>query len=106
MELEGSKEEANDEEQQGTTNQAGRPPIILTSTTNLLRLQKQIKGIIKGISNGTRVLTKEMADFSAIKTFFLSKKLSFYSFFPSYGIYHQTRLQKKFTKRWWNLALM
>jgi hypothetical protein len=82
MELEGSNEdEADDGEQQGTTNEAGRPPpIILTSATNLLQLQKHIKGIVKGSSeyrnmkNGTRVMINEMADFSAIKSFFLSKK--------------------------------
>jgi hypothetical protein len=51
-------------------------------------LQKSIKGIVKSsfefrsTKNGTRVLTKEMADFSAIKSFFLSKKLSFYTYFP------------------------
>jgi hypothetical protein len=79
MEVQGSEEETNEGEQQGT-NQAGRPPpIILSSATNLLQLQKQIKGIVKrsfefrNTKNGTRVLTKEMADFSAIK-FFLSKK--------------------------------
>jgi hypothetical protein len=87
MELEGTKEESNDREQQGTTNQAGRPsPIILTSAMNLLQLQKHIKGIFKGsfelrnTKHGTRVLTKEMTDFSAIKSFFLSKKFSFYTF--------------------------
>jgi hypothetical protein len=88
MELEGTKEETNDGERPGTTNQAGRPPpIILTSATNLLQLQKSIKGIVKGsfefrnTKNGTRALTKEMAHFSAIKSF-LSKKFSFYTFFP------------------------
>jgi hypothetical protein len=87
MELEGTKEKNNHGERQGTTNQAGRPPpIILTSATNLLQLQKSIKGIVKGsfefrnTKNRTRVLTKEIADFSAIKSFFLSKKLSFYTF--------------------------
>jgi hypothetical protein len=65
MEFEGSKEEANEGEQQGVTNQAGRlPPIILISATNLLRLQKHIKGIVKGsfdfrnTKNGTRFVTK------------------------------------------------
>jgi hypothetical protein len=60
------------------TNQACRPlPIILTSTSDLLQLQKQIKGIVKGsfefqnTKNKTRVLTEEMAHFSAIKTIFL-----------------------------------
>jgi hypothetical protein len=88
MELEGTKEDTNDGGQ-GTTSQAVRPPpIILTSATNLLQLQKSIKGMVKGSfefrssKNGTRVLTKEMADFSAIKSFFLSKKFDFYTFFP------------------------
>jgi hypothetical protein len=51
-------------------------------------LQKHIKGIVKGnfefrnTKNGTRALTKGMADFSAIKSFSLSKKISSYSFFP------------------------
>jgi hypothetical protein len=61
-----------------TTAIIGRPPpIILTSATNLLQFQKSIKDIVKGsfelrsTKNGTRVLTKEMADFSAIKSFFL-----------------------------------
>jgi hypothetical protein len=51
-------------------------------------LQKSIKGIVNGnfefrsTKNGTRVLKKEMADFSAIKSFFLSKKLSFYTYIP------------------------
>jgi hypothetical protein len=49
MELEGTKEETNHGEHQGTKNQAGRPPhIFLTSATNLLQLQKSIKGIVKG----------------------------------------------------------
>jgi hypothetical protein len=50
MELEVTKEEeANDGEQQRKMNQAGRPPpIILTSVTNLLKLQIYIKGIVKG----------------------------------------------------------
>jgi hypothetical protein len=88
MELEGTKEDTNDGDQ-GTTSQAGRPPpIILTSAMNLLQFQKSIKGIVKGsfefrsTKHGTRVLTREMADFSAIKSFFLSKKFSFYTYFP------------------------
>jgi hypothetical protein len=51
---------------------AGRPPpIILTSKTNLIQLQKQLKNVVKGdfeflnTKNGTRVITKIMADFEA-----------------------------------------
>jgi hypothetical protein len=51
-------------------------------------LLRHIKGIVKGSFDsrntkyGSRALNKEMADFSAIKSFFLSKKFSFYTFFP------------------------
>jgi hypothetical protein len=67
--------------QQETPNQAGRPPpIILTSAINLLHLQKQIRSIVQGsfefrtTKTGTRVVTKEMADVSAMKTLFTSHK--------------------------------
>jgi hypothetical protein len=79
MDLEGDKE-TTDEEKQGSTTEAGRPPpIILTSATNLLQLQKNISGIVQGsfefrnTKNGTRVLTKEMADYSAIKVLLPTK---------------------------------
>jgi hypothetical protein len=62
--------------QEATSSQAGRPPpIILTSATNLLQLQKKVGGLVKGsfefrnTRHGTRVVTKEMTDFSAIKSF-------------------------------------
>jgi hypothetical protein len=59
------------------------PPIICTSATNLLQLQKHIRGIGKGSSefrntkNGTRAPTKVMTIFSAIKSFSLSYGTSF-----------------------------
>jgi hypothetical protein len=48
------------------------PPIILTATVNLLKFQAEIKAITSGcfelrnIRNGIRVMTREMADYSAI----------------------------------------
>jgi hypothetical protein len=76
-------------DQQEPSSQAGRPlPIILTSATNLLQLQKKLRGLAKGnfefrtSRNGTRVVTREMADFSAVKAYFTSENLSFYTFFP------------------------
>jgi hypothetical protein len=75
--------------QQEPSSQAGRPPpIMLTSATNLLQLQKKPRSLVKGnfefrtSRNGTRVVTREMADFSAIKAYFTSENLSFYTFFP------------------------
>jgi hypothetical protein len=63
------------------------PPIVLTSVTNLIQFQKQLKGVTKQIfefrstKNGTRVITKDMVDFKAVKAHFDSQNLSYYSFF-------------------------
>jgi hypothetical protein len=71
------------------TSPAGRPPpIILTAATNLLQLQKKLAAFVKGsfefrnTRNGTRFVTKELSDFSAIKVFFQKDNLSFYTFHP------------------------
>jgi hypothetical protein len=45
----GEKTTGTEEAEQEPANQAGRPPpIILTSTTNLLQLQKKVRGLVKG----------------------------------------------------------
>jgi hypothetical protein len=81
--------EVTEGDQQEPSSQAGRPPpIILTSATKLLQLQKKLRGLVKGSfefrnsKNGDRVVTREMADFSAVKAYFTSENLSFYTFFP------------------------
>jgi hypothetical protein len=63
---------------------AGRPPpIILTSTTNLIQLQRHLKNVAKGdfkfrnTKNGTRVITKSMTDFEAVKSYFSTCNLSY-----------------------------
>jgi hypothetical protein len=64
------------------------PPIILTSQTNLIQFQKQLKNVVKGdfefrsTRNGTRVVTKCMANLEAVKSHFTNHNLSYYSFFP------------------------
>jgi hypothetical protein len=61
---------------------------VLTSTINLIQLQRQIKGIATGnfefrnTRSGTRIVLKEMADFSAIKAYLEKNNLSFFTFFP------------------------
>jgi hypothetical protein len=83
------KETANKpEEQQPSNNKSDRPPpIVLTSTTNLMQLQRKVKDIVTGnfdfrnIRSGTRIVTKEMADFSAIKKFLENKNLSDFTFY-------------------------
>jgi hypothetical protein len=68
---------------------AGRPPpIILTATTNLIQLQRQLKNVSKGdfefrnSKTGNRVITKSMTDFESVKSYFSSHNLSYCSFFP------------------------
>jgi hypothetical protein len=83
----GAEATANEEIVPG---KAGRPPpIILTSQTNLIQLQKQLKNVVKGdfefrsTRNGTRVFTKGMADFEAVKSHFTNHNLSYYPFSPN-----------------------
>jgi hypothetical protein len=71
------------------TGKSGRPPpIILMSAANLIHLQKQLKGVAKqsfkfrNTKNGTRVITKDMVDYQAVKQFFETKSLSYYTFCP------------------------
>jgi hypothetical protein len=59
------------------------PPIVLTSTVNLIQLQKQLKGVAKdnfefrSTQNGTRVVTKDMVGYQAVKTFLNTQSLSY-----------------------------
>jgi hypothetical protein len=88
METDSADAEASSHEET-VPGKAGRPPpIILTSKTNLIQLQKQLKNVAKGdfefrsTRNGTRVITKVMADFEAVKSHLSCYNLSYFSFFP------------------------
>jgi hypothetical protein len=68
--------EENIEVQKQSPSKSGRPPpIVLTSTTNLIQLQRQITKIttsnseFRNTRSGTRIVTKQMADFSAINKY-------------------------------------
>jgi hypothetical protein len=91
MELDPTEDTNNqtdgEQQQQPPDSQRGRPPpIILTSILNLIQLQKQLKGLVKGsfefrnTRNGTRIVTKEMADYSAIKEYLSSQNLNYFTF--------------------------
>jgi hypothetical protein len=64
------------------------PPIVLTSTTNLIHLQKQLKGLVKenfefrNTRNRTRVITKTMAGFSEFKSYLEKNNVSYFTFYP------------------------
>jgi hypothetical protein len=68
----------------------GRPPSVMTtSTTNLIRLQGDLKDQIKGehefrnTRNGTRIIAKEMADYSAMKSYLEKNYLHYFIFCPN-----------------------
>jgi hypothetical protein len=76
--------------EQEASRKSGRPPsIVMTSTTNLIRLQSDPKEHVKGVyefrntRNGTRIITKEMADHSAIKSYLEKNNLQCFTFSPN-----------------------
>jgi hypothetical protein len=80
-------EESQQEEASGS--RTGRsPPIVITATTNLLPLQKAVKRVVKdnfefrSTRIGTRVITKTLADFAAVKSHLESQGISYVTFFP------------------------
>jgi hypothetical protein len=77
----GTEATSNDEAVPGKT---GRPPpVILMSTTNLIQLQKQLQSVVNEsfefriTRNGTRVITRGMADFQSVKSHFDTNNLSY-----------------------------
>jgi hypothetical protein len=64
------------------------PPIVLTSAANLIQLQKQLKVVtrenfeLRNTRNGTRVVTKDMVDYLAVKAYFEQHFLSYFTFYP------------------------
>jgi hypothetical protein len=69
---------------------SGRPPpIVMTSTTNLIRLQSDLKEHVKGeyefrnTRNGTRIIAKEMAGYSAMKSYLEKNNHQYFTFSPN-----------------------
>jgi hypothetical protein len=89
MDTDAASTEVVSTQQEATAGKTGRsPPIILTTPTNLVQLQKQLKDVVaetfefRNTRNGTRVLTKSLADFQSVKSYFDQRYLSYFSFFP------------------------
>jgi hypothetical protein len=66
-----------------------RPPFIVIATaTNLIQLQKRFTNVTKEIfefcntSNGTRVITKTLADFTAVRSHLESRNPGYFTFHP------------------------
>jgi hypothetical protein len=80
--------DSNSAEEAVPGKQGRPPPIALTSETNLILLQKQLKILAKqtfefrSTKNGTRVVTMDMVDYQSVKAFFETNNLSYYTFYP------------------------
>jgi hypothetical protein len=78
--------ESNSTEKAATGKSCRPPPIILTSATNLI--QNQLKGEaqqsfeFRNTRKGSRVVTKVMVDYQAVKSYFDKNSLSYYIFYP------------------------
>jgi hypothetical protein len=87
MDTDSSGSESTPQEETVPAKTCRPPPIILTSSANLIQLQKQLKNVVKedfqfrNTRSGTRVLTIGMADFLAIKSHFEGNNLSFCTFY-------------------------
>jgi hypothetical protein len=73
-----------------TAAKIGRPPpIILTSTVNLIQLQEQLKNVLKEdfefrtTRNRTRIVTRGMVDFLGVKSHLQNHNLAFFTFPPN-----------------------
>jgi hypothetical protein len=80
--------ETNPQEEAVPVNTCRPPPIVPTSVTNLIQLQKQLKSVVKEdfefrtTRNGTRVIRRGMVGFLAVKFHFEKNNLSYFTFNP------------------------
>jgi hypothetical protein len=88
MDTDAPVKESSSTETEATGKSGRPPPIILMSAANLIQLQKQLKGVAKqsfefrNTRNRTRVVTKDMVDYQAVKSYFDKNSLSYYTFYP------------------------
>jgi hypothetical protein len=88
METETSSTEESQQKEASGSRTGRPPPIVITTATNLLQLQKAGKRVVKdnfefrSTRNGMRVITKTPADFAALKPHLESQNLSYFTFFP------------------------
>jgi hypothetical protein len=73
--------------EQEAPRKTGRPPpIVMTSTTNFIRLQSDVKDQVKGeysfrnTRKGTHIITKETVEYSAMKSILEKNNLRYFNF--------------------------
>jgi hypothetical protein len=88
MDTEDSDAEESTQEEANPGKTGRPPPRVITATVNLLQLQKLIKSVVKdnfefqNTRNGTRVITKTLGDFAAVKSYLESHNLHYLTFYP------------------------
>jgi hypothetical protein len=90
MNTDSSSAEATPQEEAVPEKTGRPPPIEITAATNLMQLQKVIKSVVKenfelrNTRNGTKVITKTLADFAAVKSHLETNNLPYFTFYPKY----------------------
>jgi hypothetical protein len=88
MDTDASGAESSTEEASAPSKAARPPPIILTSSANLIQLQKKLKCVarqsfeLRNTCSETRVVTKDMVDYQSFKEYFKQNSLAYFTFFP------------------------
>jgi hypothetical protein len=86
MDTETTEAENTLPEQEAPRKPSRLPPIVTTFTTNLSRLQSDLKDHVNGQYefwnrwNGTCIMTKEIAEYSAIKSYLGKNNLYYFTF--------------------------
>jgi hypothetical protein len=88
MDTEASDTEESPQEE-AIPGKTGRPPpIVITTTVNLLQLQELINSVVKesfefrNTRNRTRVITNTLGDFAAVKSYLETHNLHYFTFYP------------------------
>jgi hypothetical protein len=74
------------QEQEAPRKPGSPPPIVITFTTKLIRLQSKVKDHVKGeykfrnTRYGTRIITKETADYSATQSHLEKNNVHYFTF--------------------------
>jgi hypothetical protein len=76
-------------EQEAPSKSGRPPPIVISSTTNFIWLQGDLKELVKreyefrNTRNGTRTIRKELEDYSTIKSYLEKNSLQHFTFSPN-----------------------
>jgi hypothetical protein len=82
-------------EQESPRNPGRPPPIVMTSTTNLIRLQKDLKDHVEGEYEFRNTRNTELAGYSVMKFYLEKNNLQYFTFSPNYRMSSKTAARSK-----------